>query len=338
MLFAQKSEKQFRRNFTVESKPQLQIRNEFGNIELKNWDRNEIAFFIEITVEGGSEERTAAFLEAIEIVFSENPNGISAITKVPKQNTSWWKSVFNFTKKNLNFNINYTVQLPKSTSVDLHNEFGDILIDTLEGNAFLQCEFGNLTVGRLENEKNTIHLEFSSKSEIDHWNGGNIRAEFSNLSLGYAKQLDLKAEYSNTNIDRVQTLFIENEYGSLDAKEVNRLTGKAEFSKTKIDRVNGAIDLELEFGKFKVNEIQPPTQKVVLDTEFTGIQLGIDPLWEFSFDVFTEFTRLNTNLPLNYTMKRKEDNEHFYQGTHLKGSNLLQIKAEFGNLKLNPSN
>ena len=335
VLLAQNREKQIRKTFPLSSDGQVKIENKFGSVEFNTWEKNEVNIVVEMTVKNGSDERAAAFLNDIEIVFEHNPESVSAITKLPSGSKQWFRNIFSFGKKNLNYAINYTIQFPKTAGVNVSNEFGDILIDTLQGQATIDCEFGNLEAEALLHKNNVVELEFSSKSFINQWNGGKIKAAFSDLVVEKAQAIELTAEHTKTTLGQINSLIMDLEYGNLAVEQaVDSLQGKAEFLNARIEKVTHHSNLRTEFGKLRINEIGPITKEFILRTEFTGVRLGLHPAWAFVYDFTSSFTTINSDIELNHSKTIIDNNLHHHEGIQKTAENVFTINAEFGNVKL----
>ena len=95
----------------------------------------------------------------------------------------------------------------------------------------------------------------------------------------------------------------------------------------------------MEFGSIRVDQINPSVESILIDSEYTGINLGIDPDWEFKYEIDLEFASLKNSLLIQHMIQQENSNKKTYKG-FLKNENTthnLRIDSEFGIVKLQPA-
>ncbi len=82
---------------------------------------------------------------------------VSAKTRFEKSSRSWsfWGK-----SKNTSYKINYTVKMPKSNNVKVNNDYGNILLNEIDGSANINCDYGKITLGDLNNSNNKINIDY----------------------------------------------------------------------------------------------------------------------------------------------------------------------------------
>ncbi len=71
--------------------------------------------------------------------------------------------------------INYTIKVPVTNSVNLENDYGAISLDKLEGQAKISCDYGQLRIGELWAENNSLNFDYTNKSTIAFMKSGKIK-------------------------------------------------------------------------------------------------------------------------------------------------------------------
>lgn len=152
----------------------LEIENSFGDVTVTTWDKNEIKVDVHIEVSSNNESYADKVFKGIEVNEKQDGKTISFKTDINNNNN-------NCKKCNSTMEINYTIQLPASVTLDIENSFGSIKVPDYSGAISLTSKFGSLTAGNLSNTKE-IAVEFGS-AKIK--STGNLDAvfKFSTISI-----------------------------------------------------------------------------------------------------------------------------------------------------------
>jgi hypothetical protein len=323
--------KEIRREIEVDPKVEVVIKNQFGNLTISSWDQNKVIIEVKITVKGNNQKRVNEKLDQIDVEFDLSPKFVSAKTKIDE---GWGYKWFNSNR--LRYQIDYHVKLPKSSAVDLNNDYGTIVLNELEGSAKISCDYGKLLIGDLHHQSNFLSFDYTSHSTIDFINGGEINADYSGFEVLEGGKITLNADYTHSKFDKIDSLGFRNDYGKLRVEEINTLFGAGDFLTLQIGQLDKNLNLNLEYGNARVDRVNPSVQKIVIDSEFTGITLGVDPMWEFTYNINLEFAHLKSNLSLKHLIVREQNTEKSYSGylTNKNTTNRLQIESEYGAVKL----
>ena len=335
----EKITKKVEKLYPISSDGRLEIDNQYGNINLVPWDRNEVSIEVSITVEGRNAKDIEKRLEKIDLAFESEPDRVRVETLIGEFKSSWFSISINFNpKERLKFRVDYLVKAPPSLHLDLKNKFGNIALEHTYAPAKIHCEFGQIQLGELHGSGHDIRIEFSKNSSIDFMEKGKIRAEYSSLDINRAHDLDWGSDFSKLELEKVDELIYTADYGRLAVGKVDRIEGSSDFANIRIGNLNQTGDLSADFGSIHIRKLAAPMQSCRLETEFTRIRLGIAPESSFSFRIDLEHASLDTDLNLDYQKKIQDHSERFFSGTFgASPLGKLTIEAEHGNVKLIPS-
>lgn len=330
-LAQQNVQKEFHKELEVQADALIEIQNQFGDLKITSWDENKVVIDVLITVKGSNSKRIQEKLDEIEVYFDLNPDHVSARTEIEE---SWSTKLFN--RSRLSFRIDYTVKLPRSSQVDLTNDYGSIVLNALDGSAKINCDFGKLLIGELNSENNELFFDYTNNSSFDFIRAAKIYADFSSFDVEEAGRIELEADYTSSEFNTLQELEFKNDFGKLIIARINSLRGRGDYLTLKVGTLFHSAELDNEFGLIRINEVMPATQSIKINSEYTGVQLGISPEWEFLHEIDLEFASLKSSLNLNYKIQRTESTKKYYQGFHLNENttNSLHITSEFGSVKL----
>jgi len=334
-LFAtQTTSKEIHKEIEVRPDALIEISNQFGNLNISSWDENKVVIDVTITVKGSNPNRVQEKLDEINVDFSLSPEHVIARTII---DNGWGFKWFNSSR--IKYQIDYDVKLPLSSSVDLSNDYGTLQLNALEGSAKISCDYGKLVIGELLNENNILSFDYTSNSTIDFMRGGQINADYSGFELLEASTISLNADYTNSKFNTLEKLEFKNDYGKLAINQINQLQGKGDFLTLRLGTLFKKLNLDLEFGSIRIDQINPSVESILIDSEYTGINLGIDPDWEFKYEIDLEFASLKNSLPIQHMIQQENSNKKTYKG-FLKNENTthnLRIDSEFGIVKLQPA-
>lgn len=325
--------KEFHEEIDVNSNAEVEIINQFGDVTVVSWDENRVVIDVLVTVKGKNQNKIESKLNEIDIDFILNKNKVIAHTKI---NEGWGIGWFN--SNNLNYQIDYEVKVPKNSPLTINNDYGAIVINSINAPVYLSCDYGKLVLGDLLSDQNELHFDYTTNSTIDFIKGGHIYADYSGIEIAEAENIELKADYTNATFSTIQSLRFKNDYGKLSVDQVNQMEGEGDFLALRIGEIYREIDLKHEFGSIKIEHIMPSAKRIIINAEYTGIQLGIDPKWDYEYTFDLEYASLKETLNLTPKIERVESRYKYINGTV--GENpisKLTITTEFGNLKLNPN-
>lgn len=316
------------KSFTPNSKQTaLEISNNFGNLNLAVWDKNEIAVKITLEVEGYDEKESKKILDKIELKTNQTSSLISINTNLKSHSNS------SFKKKS--FKINYEINLPDGHPLSLNNEFGNIFITDYSGKTIINLEYGNLTAGSLDEIRLTHEF---GKGEIESIKNGVFEMDYIDaFTLSAADELELIAEFSQIEIDEVKTINFEIEYGKLLIGTVSNYDGSAEFSKIGIDKLYDNFNLDAEYasGTIELKKVSKDIKSFKLNTEFSKSEIKIEKGANLRFDTKHSFGKLKTEgSNIDFSKKIKDMSDEEYQGTIgnnvNQNSTLLKVKTSYG--------
>ena len=217
--------KTYSKSYSISGSDKITLDNQFGEMKINTWDKNEIRVDVRIEARGSTEEIAQRILDNIYIEDSKSASGVSFLTKMKNQNMKW-NNDKNKEYKEMGMKIDYTVNLPSGNPLSATNQFGPMSLPDYRGQVMLISKFGSLTAGKL-NDVKEVNVEFGeakiesvnggkltvkfSKGEINNVNGNVIaRFEFCDkLKIGLdnnTKDLDIKSSYSTLYLDAASNL------------------------------------------------------------------------------------------------------------------------------------
>jgi len=261
--------------YDVSQKDNLLIDNQFGNVKINLWDRNEIRVDISITANGATDERVQRYLDAVEITERRNGDQISLKTVIEKGtfngNVNWkgtggtWSN--NEREKN-GLQIDYQVSMPKNNALTVRNQFGNTTIPTFTSALSVNNKFGSFYATDLK----------GSKIDID--------VAFGTAEIGEVDNAKLDISYSKLTLEKANVLTLNNKYGKMQIGEVNRLDANIGYSGAQIGTLKESCKVKLDFsGGFKIQQLPKSAENVDIQAAYSSVVLPVNDDGQCQFDV-----------------------------------------------------
>ena len=329
-------EKTINKEFTVNADALLKVNNSYGNIDIITWNENRTVIEVKITTNGNDEEKVQKKLDDITVEFSGTSSMVSAKTRFgnkKKSSWSWWGK----NNSNVNIEVNYTIKLPITNSVDLNNNYGAILISKLEGVAKINCDYGQLIIGELLADNNSLNFDYTNKSTIEYMKSGKIIADYSSFSLDRAENIELNADYTKSEIGEVANINYNCDYGKVVINKVANVDGKGDYVTNKLGAVSGSLNLNTDYGSITTDRIRATAKNTTITADYTRINVGFDADYHFDFMINLTYASLkgDDNVTIKHSSKENGKKKYSgYQGVENSG-NTMTINSEYGSVTLN---
>ncbi len=323
-------EKKVKKEFTVNPDARLKIDNSYGNVNIVSWSQNKTVIEVFIKTNGNNEERVQEKLDEIEVDFNGSASFVSATTKFDSGGgRSWWKS---WKSSNVNMEIRYEIKVPVTNDIDISNDYGGITINEIQGNAKISCDYGQFTIGKLLGDNNSLNFDNTHNVSIEYIKSGRITADHSSFNLEKAEKIELNADHTKSEFGEVQDLNYVCDYGKLQAGTIGELTGRGDFLSTTFETIQGNVNLNTSYGSLRINELAPSAGDVVIQSDFTGVKIGYNSGYNFTFNISLEYAGLSGKEDLEITKNRIESSDKYYEGYYgnENSQNNININSEYG--------
>lgn len=325
-------EKTIKKEFSVNADALLKVNNDYGNLTITSWNENRIVIEVHIATNGDNEEKVQNKLDEISVDFEASNSLVSARTTYGKQKSNWG---WNWGKNNnVNMQINYTIKLPVKNSVNLDNDYGNIILDRVDGHAKINCDYGRLEIGELRGRNNQLNFDYTSKSTIEYINSGEIKADYSGFTIEKAGNLTLNTDYTNATIENMENLEYTSDYGNIAIGEANNVSGNGDYITVKLGTIHGNVDITADYGSVRIAELAADAGNVAIRTDYTGIKIGYNADYHFDFDITTSYSGVSgkDDFEINISTE-KSSNKHYegYYGSANSG-NKVTLNSDYGGI------
>ena len=260
IISAQKAVKEINNNYKITEGFSLGITNKYGEINVVNWEKDELSVEIIITAESSSQSRAEELLKGVEIEMSENRSDVSFTTRINSKGM----------KGNSKIQVVYNIKTPAYLNIALAQSYGNIYIQDITGLAELELKYGNLTANSL------------AISNPDDWN--NLDLAYGKADIEYVNALKIKVQYSDLNISASDVLSIVSAYSKLYLGNVIDLDIESKYDKLSADLLEGSMSVESEYTQISVNRIAPGFTGLFAEMKYGNLKGGLDAKTAFMID------------------------------------------------------
>lgn len=320
-------QKTIRKAYIVNADAGIDINNSYGNVTVTTWDEEKIELDILIKVSGDKESWVDQRLDDINVDIQALKHLISATTRISKAGSD--------SGRNNSIEINYVIKIPKKGSVKIDNKYGSIITDDLFANTVLRCQYGKLTLARLNGNSNDIDIDYCNKSTIEYLKSASVNADYSGLTVtGYGK-INLSANYTDINFATGSDLKYDCSYGKLQLSKINTVEGKGNYLSIQVDEVAKELKIDTKYSKLSIGEISQAVNMVSISTGYTALDMGYNTAASFDFDINVKYGSFKYEGDFEMNSKHESMSSKSYQGFYRKsGENKITIRTEYGNIRL----
>ncbi len=332
-----KVEKKYHKEYSVTANSQLYLENKYGDIDVRNWDKNQVTIDVVITVKHHDRERAEKLLSFLDIEFSQEGDEIKAVTHIDsKFSKSNWSLFDNESKE---FSIDYTVNMPTDMDLELRNKYGDAFINELSGHVIVYIKYGYLKVNKLLRGKtkpcNEINIGYS-KAEVTEVNWLKLDMSYSRIEFETAKAIMVMSKYSKLYLNDSRSIVAESKYDTYHIGEVDNFVFTGAYGSLKFDQLNKTLKLDMKYTSCRINYIPSGFEKINIENRYGDIKLGIDSNASYKIDGYAEYARIR--IPSGSKVSRIEENTKLsingLVGTDPNTSSVVKINTKYGSIYL----
>jgi hypothetical protein len=235
-----RKKKTLNKSYSVSAEDKLEIENQFGNVTISVWDKNEITVDVEMAARASSEQKAQDIMDEIDVKEFRSGHIISFKTKVGEIRNGDKKNKGGGDEERI-FYIDYVVHMPSANRLQLENSFGKIVLPDINGEVNLTSKFGSLTTGKLGNV-DAIDVEFG-RANIGEIKDGKIVFKFN-------KESNIAKINGNVKITSEFSHNVQFKVGE-DIQDLSVLESYSGVRMIVTKTLSAQFDVHTSFGKFR---------------------------------------------------------------------------------------
>lgn len=311
--------------FDVDSKDNLVVDNQFGQVTIGLWDKKEIRIQITILANSDSDERVQKFLDAVTIEEKRSGDQILVRTNFSQSSISNWS--FGKWKDGGERNyvrINYDVMMPKQNALTVRNRFGNTSIPAFQAPLTIYNRYGNFSAEDLTGRQNDIDVAYG-------------KANIGNIDHG-----KLVIAYGSLELSKANVLFLNNKFGKMTIGDVGKLDADINYSGAKIGTLRESGKIKLDFsGGFRIDQLLKTADNVDIQASYSSVALPMANDNDCDFDVTVSYGNFSygSGSAMHFKSQPSDDNRRGpklikqYVGKVGDGSGTkVRVVSKFGNV------
>lgn len=287
----EKFTKKFKREYVVNKGTQLQIDNKYGNIDIKNWDKDLISVEVIITVKTSGEDKARKLLNQIKIEFVESGDVIFVKTVFDES----LGKLFQGSGDRL-IDIYYSVYMPKDVPLNLVNKYGNVFINELVSISNIDIKYGNLKANKIlyKDEKPLTQITLAySNANIQECVWVKFDVKYSNIEVQESRALVILSRYSKIFITRGTSIVTESKYDTYRLGRLNNLVVTAAYSNFKAEEISNKIATETKYTDLYVDYIPAGFESINVNTSYGTYSMAIDPDASYLLDGNARYAKIS---------------------------------------------
>jgi hypothetical protein len=343
--------KNIKKEFPINSNGTIGLKNKYGKIEVKTWEKNRVKVDVKIIVQAISEASAQTVFDRVNIQFSDARDFVKAETIIgePKKNV-WW-SAWDVEDDKTEFKINYVVFMPKSGNLNLTNKYEDSYIEPIDGDVSINISYGNFRLDgahdlmlTLNHGGGTVVDAHDIVAEIANSNRVRIKKAHdiifmtnnSRITTETAHVVKIESRNDAFSFEELKKLKFNGRYGDVDITSVQEVYASGRYSDFYIEELTHHADFDLQFGGVTIEKIVKGFDNLTLYGRHTDYKLMVDYRVPFRLDAVAE--NAGITYPENLSVTHEKDHGIIqevkgYRGTQNTESTII-AKLNYGGLRI----
>ncbi|MBL7112958.1 MAG: hypothetical protein ISS19_13555 [Bacteroidales bacterium] len=325
--------KEFHESYSADNSTKLVIENMYGNIDIKDWDQNQVKIDVIVKVKHSNGEKADKILSFIDVVISESGNEIKAVTNFDDK-------FRNLRNDNSEISVDYSVQMPAEISIDISNKYGNVFISEVTGHAVVTVKYGNLQANRImrgkEKPLSEVNLKYTDAASIEEADWLKVNMKYAHLNIDKVKALVLVSGYSEVSVDEASSIVSEAAYDEYRFGSLDNFVTTMKYSNVKIEEVADELNCETKYSDFKVGYMPAGFESVKINNEYGSFKIGIDEGASYKLDGEASYAKISYH-ETGKVSRISENNSMTVSGTVGNDSNtksFVKVITKYGSVQL----
>lgn len=265
-LKAAEKTKEYHESWPVNSVQTLEINNRFGDVKVTHKGGNNVTVDVLITVESVNERRASDLLDQITVSFSKTGSTVVAETHLSRG-----------FKTNLQFSIDYDVNIPPDKNLNITNKYGNTFVNELNASGTFDIQYGNFNANQLNTPASgamNLNLAYG-KGGIENAGNMTVTIQYSTLSLGQLNDLNLNSKYNVINLDVANSVVADSKYDTFNFGKLASLSAGTKYTQVRIDELSKSLKIDAGYGGIKVGKVDNGFEFISVTNSYGQISLGM---------------------------------------------------------------
>lgn len=336
ILSQEEFSKDYAKKYSCSEKTYFKLHNKYGDIEIRDWQKNEIDIAAEVILRDISKQKADQIFELVDINFSQDGNTILVETDY---SDSFFKMINRNHGNNNRFEVNYIISMPSYIKSEIENKYGSLFISKLTSASTIKVKYGNLKINQLEgtDKDQMVNLELGySDGTIENCQWIKIMCKYSKLNIQDSKALIILSKYSKLSVDRGTSIVSESKYDGYRIGTLANFVTESEYSNFKFEEIAKKISINTKYTDFRVQKVPEGFELIEIENKYGSINIGIDEGVSYRLKGYAQYAKIH--YPSTSRINRHQENTELRVNGVVgeDSSNLpeVSIQTKYGGVRL----
>lgn len=294
------------------------LKNDFGSIDLKGTDNQEIIIDYTLKVHAKETEAAEEFIKDLEVIYNLKGEEIQiALNKSQTATPDLIKVV----------EIDYQISVPRELNAELSNKYGSLKLSDLESELEASNRYGSTDIDRI-NGPAAVSIEYGEAEISNLASSLNLETAYTeNTVRNINGEFRLESAYGFNRLENLQSdLIFDSRYGGAEIRNAKNVEIKSRYTGFSLEDISGKITAEMEYGDLRLRNISD------LDLELRYADCTIERLRDYelyNYDLKVEYGNITADLGGVVYNNQKELK---YQGSSAEYD--IYIRSEYGDIDI----
>lgn len=270
------------RDFKISSKSSVEVFNKYGKVHVRTWDKDSVRFEVNLRIQTSNQQKLNKIKNQISFDFTSTNYYIVAKTSFTKSGGVFSDVVESIVPSNT-VTINYTIYIPKTTTLKIDNKFGDVYIDDFNGNLALNLSNGNLKANYLQG--NTSVKLNSGDGWINRVDKGTIEVAYSDFEVKQLGNVEFDTRSSRIEIRKADKIKVFSRRDKYFIDEINEITGDGDFTTINISSLANEFNVNMKYGEVRLDKIVSSFSLINVVSTYTDVDLRFERNSRYNLDI-----------------------------------------------------
>jgi putative adhesin len=325
----------------------LEVVNRFGNVTFFVHNLPTIKVKLQEKVRAEDEARGREISNQLKIVMDRKDRGFSLSTNRESLPDEWRRGL----------ETHFTVWVPKTMTITLSNEHGQVSLDGISGSHSITNAHGSVTIRnvdgslRVENRHGPVNVSaitgdcsiknkygaiqvetIGGKTEIENAHGP---VDLRQLKGG----VNLSNRYGRIAcIDLEGGLIIDGKHAEVRGQNIGGDVQVATaYQSVELENVLGSISVKGQHGDIAIKNSQPQVKPIVIDAEYSGVDITLPKESRFELDASSKYGKFVSGFESVNLSESTAGKNLRVRGSNGTGGPSITIHTSYRSISLNPS-
>ena len=148
--------KTFSRTYAIDQSDKISVKNQYGSVTIKTWDKKEVK--AEINIRAFSSKDAQQLLDQVSIEASKTGDAVSFKTRIEDEKSNWGIFIRNGTRSRREIKVDYVLYMPAANALTVSQQYGNVTMGDFNGALSAKVQYGNFVAGKLNSSNNYISV------------------------------------------------------------------------------------------------------------------------------------------------------------------------------------